>query len=175
MMGPAPSALATLFFGPNWDTGNFEAVRRAVNELMDRCQVRHTTAPSPAHRCSLCGANSRVLYDRCHKWHLRTQPKLHITDAADQAKFCWPRGSAFRAHQFGQIVRPRLRINACIIHGYADILAISHCDVHTGFSSTVELISFALTVLTKQGVSLACSGVARVGHQYQLHHRTQLC
>lgn len=98
--------------------------------------------------------------DRRHYWHLRGQSRLHkrevviIIDAADQAKFCWPRSSAFRAHQFDQVVRPRLHINACIVHGYNDILAVSHCDVHTGGSSTVELVSFALTALVKQGVSL---------------------
>eukprot|EP00438_Fugacium_kawagutii_P009201 Skav234293 [mRNA] locus=scaffold2271:187829:189208:+ [translate_table: standard] len=98
--------------------------------------------------------------DRCYYWDLRTQsrllrrPIILICDAADQAKFCWPRNKAFRAHQFDSMVRPRLHIVGLIVHGYLDLLAVSHCDVHTGGSSTVELMSWVLTRLKSDGVSL---------------------
>ena len=98
--------------------------------------------------------------DRCHYWSLRAESRLHkrpiivIADGADQAKFCWPRHHCFNAHQFDSVIRPRIHIVACILHGYMDVLALSHCDVHTGGSSTVELISFLLTLLVKQGVDL---------------------
>lgn len=98
--------------------------------------------------------------DRCFYWDLRTQSRLHrkpivlIIDAADQAKFCWPRSKAFRAHQFDSMIRPRLHITGCIVHGYCDVLFVSHCDVHTGGSSTCEMASWVLTRLVSDGVSL---------------------
>ena len=98
--------------------------------------------------------------DRTLYWHLRSMARLHkqpivvILDGADQAKFCWPRNRCFAAHQFDSVIRPRLHIVAAIAHGFADILALSHCDVHTGGSATVELVAYVLTLFVKQGVSL---------------------
>ena len=98
--------------------------------------------------------------DRCYYWDLRQQSRLFkrpiimILDGADQAKFAWPRHDCFSAHQFDSLIRPRCHIVGCILHGYIDVLSLSHTDVHTGGSSTVEIIAYVLGLLVNRNVSL---------------------
>ena len=98
--------------------------------------------------------------DRQCYWQVRQESRLHrksiciIADAMDQAKFMWPRSIAFSSHQFDSVVRPRLHVCAVLIHGYIDLLTISHADVHTGGSNTVHLLCHVLTLLANDGVVL---------------------
>ncbi|CAJ1415594.1 unnamed protein product, partial [Effrenium voratum] len=122
-----------------------------------------------AHDCR-SRQKQRLLYDRHLQsqyedrkvyWSIRADSRLHkrpiilIADSIDQSKFCWPRHTvAFQSHQFDAVIRPRLHICGLIMHGWLDILTISHADVHSGGSFTIELVSHALTLLQKSGVSL---------------------
>ena len=99
--------------------------------------------------------------DRTVYWNARSQSRLPsagkvtiICDAMDQQKFCWPRGSWFSSHEFGNASRPRLHNLAALVHGHGVYFMLTHMDTNKGSSTTLEFLSFILTDLYQRGVCL---------------------
>ena len=61
-----------------------------------------------------------------------------IIDSVDQQKCSWPRARAFKSKQFDAFQRPRLHVTACLAHGHAAMIFLSHSDISQCGSTTVE-------------------------------------
>ena len=72
-----------------------------------------------------------------------------VLDAMDQSKFCYPRHAAFTSHQFDDFQRPRAHVYGAYVHGFCTFLSISAADVSKGGSTTVEILAYLLTLLSK--------------------------
>ena len=99
--------------------------------------------------------------DRKQYWSARSDSRLQnymvciISDNMDQSKFAWPRSeNIVDNHNFDKYQRPRLHLNGTLIHGHAVILTLSHNDVSKSGSTTVDLLSYCLTMLNAKSVPL---------------------
>ena len=96
--------------------------------------------------------------DRLEYWSLRGVSRLRssfqltcIIDSMDQAKFGLPRSEVCRAKDLSTFVRPKCHLTAIIMHGHGVFLAISKHDMPKNSSVMIELLSHALTEISKTG------------------------
>ena len=116
-------------------------------------------------------ARQRSMYDRHLKdqyqdrrkyWFLRSQSRMHtpviciILDGMDMAKFAWPKDPMFKNnHDWDGFVRPKLHVWGALVHGYASVLFVSHCDTSKGGSTTTDVLAYLLGILQEMGVQLS--------------------
>ena len=100
--------------------------------------------------------------DRRVHWAIRAEAMLGgcwiviICDGMDQAKFCYPRClDAMLSKMLEPCQRPRLHVNACLVHGSSSLIAISRADMPKSTNVTIELVAIALTRLSRQGLDLS--------------------
>ena len=96
--------------------------------------------------------------DRTRYWGYRSMSRLARSlqskilcltiDAADQAKFAWPRSHKLNAKIYDTFQRPRSKIYGGLVHGFFTMLTVSHADTCRGSSFTAELIAHMLTVVS---------------------------
>lgn len=100
--------------------------------------------------------------DRRVYWSIRAEALLGgcwivlICDGMDQAKFAYPRClDSMQSKMLEPCQRPRLHVNACLLHGRSTHVAISRADMPKSTNVTIELIAIALTRLASQGLDLS--------------------
>ena len=77
-----------------------------------------------------------------------------IIDSVDQQKCSWPRARAFKSKQFDAFQRPRLHVTACLAHGHAAMIFLSHSDISQCGSTTVEeLIGAVMSGISRRLLS----------------------
>ena len=99
--------------------------------------------------------------DRRVYWHIRAQARLQpdqilslIIDGMDQAKFCCPRHPHQKSKDLESMQRPRLRCNACIMHGLEVLVVVSRADFPKSTNVTCEIVAHMLTRARARGLDL---------------------
>lgn len=111
---------------------------------------------------ALFEAHKQAQYrDRRVYWQVRAEAALSprtvclILDGMDQGKFAYPRATAMSSKLLEPLQRPRLHINACLVHSQDTLVSVSLADFPKNANVTIELIAIALSRLKARGLDLA--------------------
>ena len=114
-----------------------------------------------SRQVALFEAHKEAQYrDRRVYWQVRAEAALSphcvclILDGMDQGKFAYPRAKAMSSKLLEPLQRPRLHINACIVHSQDMLVSVSLADFPKNTNVTVELIAIALSRLKARGLDL---------------------
>lgn len=99
--------------------------------------------------------------DRQCYWELRSRSRMAakssspevicmILDSMDAAKHSWPRSRAMLSKELCNLNRPKLTSTTLISHGHMCLVCLSPHWVSTTSSRSTEIVSYALTLTSKQ-------------------------
>ena len=82
-----------------------------------------------------------------------------IADGMDQSKWDLPRDPHLKAKEFSKLQKLKMHLTCVVCHGHFVLFGISMPDVKKDGNTSVELLSFALTLLQRKGICLAATHV----------------
>ena len=72
-----------------------------------------------------------------------------ILDSMDSVKYSWPKSQVMSTKMFCQFNRPKMSCTGLLIHGHMMLTVLTHGALTCNSSRTCEVVSHALTVLTR--------------------------
>lgn len=108
-------------------------------------------------QCDLYARHLMAQYrDRQVYWSLRANARLQATgtitiilDGMDQCKFSYPRSPATKAKELAGLIRPRLHIVGCVVHGRSLNMYVSNHNKPKDSSVMAEILCNVLSRLSK--------------------------
>lgn len=82
-----------------------------------------------------------------------------ICDGMDQAKFELPRHGMMKSKDFSTMQRVKVHVAACIAHGRFVLFVVSSPDTKKDSNASIEMLSYALTLLARQGLHLPSTDI----------------
>ena len=102
----------------------------------------------------------RQYRDRMRYWQSRSLSRLGLqsngdisititVDSMDHGKFCYPKGLALGAKDFGSFIRPCLTCTAAVIHGFGVVIVLAEPYVHQTSSWTCDVVAHCTHILSQ--------------------------
>ena len=103
--------------------------------------------------------------DRCVYYECRARSRQHATqnlgplgtfqlcgilDPMDAVKYSWPKSRVMSTKLFSKFIRPKMSCTGFLIHGHMMLTVLTHGSLTCNSSRTVEVVSHALTELTRR-------------------------
>ena len=73
-----------------------------------------------------------------------------ILDSMDSVKYSWPKSAVMNSKQFSKFHRPKMSCTALILHGHMVLTVLTPGSIPSNSSRTVEVVSHALTLLSRK-------------------------